>query len=93
MGLETDVNILLDRLLNKLDKGESDSAEIIEIKNELNKITNNGKNCRDLFTNTYYVNNLMLDKEISKVNAESEEEVANKLIKEMEHGQEEHNTS
>jgi len=33
---------------------------------DLNQITNEGKNCRDLFTNIYYVNNLMEDKVIAK---------------------------
>ena len=37
-----------------------------DIIGDLNQITNEGKNCRDLFTNIYYVNNLMEDKQITK---------------------------
>jgi hypothetical protein len=37
-------------------------AEIIQIKNELNKLTNNGKNIRGIFDNDYYVNDLLQDK-------------------------------
>jgi len=72
-----------------LNKGQE---QLVQIRTELNKITNNGKNCRDIFTNQYYVNNLLLDKEISKATAESDESVANKIMKELQDGQEEHRT-
>jgi hypothetical protein len=36
-------------------------SQIVE---DLNKLTNGGKNCRDIFTNDYYVNDLTQDKEI-----------------------------
>lgn len=36
-----------------------------EIISELNQITNNGQNSKDLFTNKYYINDLMLDKEVT----------------------------
>ena len=37
-----------------------------QIKFDLNKITNDGQNVNDLFTNIYYVNDFMQDKEVSK---------------------------
>ncbi len=72
-----------------LNKGQE---QLVQIETELNKLTNNGKNCRDIFTNQYYVNNLLMDKAISKANAESDESVANKIMKELQDGQEEHRT-
>jgi hypothetical protein len=45
-----------------LNKGRE---ELTQIKEELNKITNNGKRSRDLFTNPYYVNDRLLDKTIA----------------------------
>ena len=46
-----------------LNKGEQ---ELAEIKEELNKITNEGKRGKDLFTNPYYVNDRMLDRTIAE---------------------------
>ena len=43
-------------------------AEIIQIKNELNKITNNGKRAKGLFDNIYYVNDIIQDKLIAQNN-------------------------
>ena len=37
-------------------------VEIIQIKNELNKLTNNGKNIKGLFNNEYYINDMIQDK-------------------------------
>jgi hypothetical protein len=37
-----------------------------EIEDDLNKLTNNGKNARDIFTNEYYINNMMEDKIIAE---------------------------
>ena len=37
-----------------------------QIKFDLNKITNDGQNVNDLFTNIYYVNDFMQDKEVSE---------------------------
>lgn len=42
--------------------------EIIQIKNELNKITNNGKRAKGLFDNIYYVNDIIQDKLIAQNN-------------------------
>ena len=38
---------------------------ITEIKKDLNKITNNGKRAKDLFTNQYYINDFSQDKAIA----------------------------
>lgn len=48
-----------------LNKAEKIRLQIIE---DLNKITNNGNNVRDLFTNDYYVNDVIQDKEIAERN-------------------------
>lgn len=37
-------------------------VEINQIKNELNKLTNNGKSIKGLFDNEYYVNDMIQDK-------------------------------
>ena len=37
-------------------------AELVQIKNELNKITNNGKRAKGLFDNMYYINDIIQDK-------------------------------
>ena len=51
--------------------------QLLEIENDLNQITNSGQNCRDIFTNQYYVNDLSQDKIIT------EEIRANKLKEEL----------
>ena len=45
-------------------------VEITQIKNELNKLTNNGQNIKGLFDNEYYVNDMMQDKLLAKNNSE-----------------------
>ena len=42
-------------------------GEITKREQEINKITNNGKNIRDVFTNYYYVNDMLQDKEIVRI--------------------------
>ena len=44
---------------------------IDQIKAEINSLTNNGQNVKDIFTNNYYINDMMQDKEI--VNGEIDE--------------------
>ena len=57
-NVETGEEVSKEKALNK-------AQEIMnQIQSDLNKITNNGENIRDIFTNEYYVNNMMLDKEI-----------------------------
>tara|TARA_B110000196_G_C20961638_1_gene574274 strand:+ start:462 stop:806 length:345 start_codon:yes stop_codon:yes gene_type:complete len=69
--------------LNSVESGEKVTREMVLNKaNEvyevmienLNKITNSGQNCRDIFTNDYYINDFAQDKVIA------EEIRANKLV-------------
>jgi hypothetical protein len=68
---ETGEKVTKEIVLNKAQKIKD---QIIE---DLNKLTRNGQNCRDMFTNDYYVNDVMQDKEIA------EQERANKLFNEL----------
>ena len=52
-------------------------AVYAKIISELDEITNNGQNCRDMFTNQYYINDMSQDKLIT------EEIMANKLNTEL----------
>lgn len=63
-------------LINKM-TGEKcskeDALDVVErvidgIKNDLSKITNNGQNVKDIFTNQYYLNDPMEDKRIAQNN-------------------------
>ena len=45
---------------------------INEIKSDLNEITNNGLNVKEIFTNNYYVNDFMHDREIARQIKEEE---------------------
>lgn len=40
--------------------------KIEQAESELNSITNNGQNVIDIFTNKYYINDTMQDREIAK---------------------------
>lgn len=60
-----------DQVLNNIKTGEqtnkAQALEIVEgmindIKKELNKITNNGLNVKNIFTNTFYINDFVQDK-------------------------------
>ena len=51
--------------------------QLLEIENDLNQITNSGQNCRDVFTNQFYINDPIQDKLIAKEIRE------NKLNKEL----------
>ena len=37
-------------------------VEITQIKNDLNKLTNNGKSIKGIFTSQYYINDMIQDK-------------------------------
>jgi hypothetical protein len=85
MNLARQINKQLDEILeinkvrdDKLKRGFSSSAlnlsngEITKREQEINKITNNGQNIRDIFTNDYYINDVMQDKEITaKIKSEN----------------------
>ena len=68
-----DAEIDDDQILDNVTTGEKTNkagviklveSKINKIKNELNEITNNGLNVKDIFTNKYYVNDSMQDREI-----------------------------
>ena len=63
----SDDQTLLSQTGERMTKGEV--IEFVEqtintIKKDLNKITNNGQNVKEIFTNKFYVNDLMQDREI-----------------------------
>jgi len=60
-----------DAVLNNVDTGEKQDKEgviklaegmIDQVKDELNKLTNEGKSITGIFDNTYYVNDMIQDK-------------------------------
>tara|TARA_B100001094_G_scaffold313967_1_gene352330 strand:+ start:1056 stop:1433 length:378 start_codon:yes stop_codon:yes gene_type:complete len=70
-----------DQVLNNVQTGEqtnkAGAIEVAEdmidqIKIDLNKITNNGLNVNEIFTNNYYVNDFMQDREIARQIKEEE---------------------
>ena len=70
-----------DQVLNNIQTGEqtnkAGAIEVAEdmidqIKIDLNKITNNGLNVNEIFTNNYYVNDFMQDREIARQIKEEE---------------------
>ena len=60
MNLADEINSLLDQLSNQIKT--DDQIGIAEIKARLNKVTREGEIVKDIFTNDYYVNNMMMDK-------------------------------
>ena len=60
--LTRNINALLDEY-NDIKANKSVTDDTIEnIISDLNKITNNGSNVNDIFSNTYYVNDIGEDK-------------------------------
>lgn len=64
-----------DAVLNNHKTGKKTSKEgairvaeamITQIKSDLNEITNNGLNVNEIFTNKFYVNDMMQDREIAR---------------------------
>jgi phosphorylcholine metabolism protein LicD len=64
MSLADEVNTLLDQLSQQIKS--ADQTGVGEIKARLNKLTREGEIIKDIFTNDYYVNNMMLDKVIAE---------------------------
>jgi len=69
-----------DATLTNIQTGEpqtkADAIELIEdlikdIYKQINQISNNGNNVTDIFTNKFYVNDFMQDREIAKANKET----------------------
>jgi hypothetical protein len=65
-----------DQVLNNIQTGEKTNKEqafeivegmINDVKKELNQITNNGLNVKDIFTNNYYINDFTQDKICSEI--------------------------
>jgi len=61
-------NIQTGESTNKAEALRVVEGMIDQIKDELNQITNNGQNVKDIFTNKYYINDVMQDKEIIESN-------------------------
>jgi NifU-like protein involved in Fe-S cluster formation len=59
-------NIQTGEQINKKQALRAVEEMVDRVKFDLNKLTNNGKNVKGLFTNNYYVNDLMQDKQIVK---------------------------
>lgn len=57
-------NVQTGEKVNKKEVLEFVQSQINQIKNDLNKLTNNGKNVKGIFTNNYYVNDMIQDQEI-----------------------------
>lgn len=72
MSLAEEVNILLDDLSTQIKN--QDQIKVDEIKAKLNKLTREGEIIKDIFTNDYYINNMMMDKVIAN-NADVAESV------------------
>ena len=77
-----DYEISEDQVINDIHTGEKTDKQgafrviegmIDQIKEDLNKISGNGKNVKDIFTNKFYLNDLIQDKICA------EEEISNKL--------------
>ena len=64
MSLAREVNKLLDELSVQLKTDEQ--IGVAEIKGKLNKLTRDGEIIKDIFTNDYYVNNMILDKVVAE---------------------------
>lgn len=62
INLETGKKATQEDALNLVEK------IITQLKNDINKLTNNGQNVRDIFTNNFYVNDNMEDKRIVRNN-------------------------
>ena len=77
MGLAQEINERLDAMLVLGDDEKNREAKQVLVK-ELNKITGNGQNVREVFNNIYYINDFMQDRQIvqkqnesNKINQES----------------------
>jgi len=62
ISTETGEEVSKEEVFNKAEKVR---LQIIE---DLNKLTNESKNSRDMVTNQYYINDMLQDKEIAEEN-------------------------
>ena len=70
MGLAQEINERLDAMLALGDDEKSLETKKTLIK-ELNKITGNGQNVREVFNNPYYINDMMQDRQLVQKENES----------------------
>ena len=59
-------NIQTGKQINKKQALRAVEEMVDRVKFDLNKLTNNGQNVKGIFTNDFYVNDLMQDKQIAK---------------------------
>ncbi len=62
VNLETGEKTTQEDALNLVEK------IITQLKNDINELTNNGRNVKDIFTNNYYVNDILEDKKVVRNN-------------------------
>jgi len=70
MGLAQEINERLDAMLALGNDDKSLETKQTLIK-ELNKITGNGQNVREVFNNPYYINDMMQDRKLVQKENES----------------------
>ena len=67
MGLAQEINDRLDAILS-LGKDSKSQQAIQTIIEELNVLTHNGQNARNIFNNAYYINDFTQDRKIANEN-------------------------
>lgn len=79
--------IAVDSVLQNLETGDDMTLDdalaeiqlaIDEVSTQLNKITNNGQNARNIFDNPYYINDTIQDKVLAEESRIIAEKIANK---------------
>ncbi len=87
MSAELDDDATLTNIQTGEPQTKADAIELIEdlikdIYKQINQISNNGNNVTDIFTNKFYVNDFMQDREIVNANKEkANKEAPNNSIK------------
>lgn len=76
MNEDLDDDVTLTNIQTGEPQTKKEAIELIEgliqdIYAQINKLSNNGKNVNDIFTNKYYINDFMQDKEIVRANAKA----------------------
>ena len=87
MNEDLDDDVTLTNIQTGEPQTKKEAIELIEgliqdIYAQINKLSNNGKNVNDIFTNKYYINDFMQDREIVNANKEkANKEAPNNSIK------------
>jgi hypothetical protein len=76
MNEDLDDDVTLTNIQTGEPQTKKEAIELIDgliqdIYAQINKLSNNGKNVNDIFTNKYYINDFMQDKEIVNANKET----------------------